>query len=237
MKYEIYTIPVIDSFNNAKCCPFCHMFQILNSAAVDFMLGDSYMEDDIRMKTNEQGFCREHYKQMLERQNALGVALMMHTHIQEINKNLSNPQKQKKGAFGRLGKKPEENQTAAYLTKTLSECYVCDRIENTLGRYFDTTLYLWRKNNEFKQIFKNTKGFCLDHFAKLLTEAEKLPAKDYDEFLNTLMPIQQNYFKRLEDNLDWFIKKNDYRFKDEPWKDAKDAVWRGLEGLASLELD
>ena len=34
--------------------------------------------------------------------------------------------------------------------------------------------------------------------------------------------------------VDWFIKKFDYRFQDEPWKDSKDAVERAILKLSGV---
>ena len=34
--------------------------------------------------------------------------------------------------------------------------------------------------------------------------------------------------KRVTDDLEWFIDKFDYRHKDEPWKNSKDALPRAI---------
>ncbi|MBO5560490.1 MAG: hypothetical protein J6A07_02420, partial [Firmicutes bacterium] len=69
MKEKIYTIPVNDGFEKGGECPFCNMYQQLEKDAVDYMLGPSYMEDDIRMETNKTGFCKKHYKHLYIQQN------------------------------------------------------------------------------------------------------------------------------------------------------------------------
>ncbi len=40
--------------------------------------------------------------------------------------------------------------------------------------------------------------------------------------------------KRVHEDLSWFIDKFDYRFKDEPWKNAKDALPRTMTKLNSI---
>ena len=82
MKEQIYTIPVNEGFEQGGECPFCNMYNTLEKDALDYMLGASYMEDDIRMETNKTGFCSKHYEMMYGEQNRLGVALMLHTHLQ-----------------------------------------------------------------------------------------------------------------------------------------------------------
>jgi hypothetical protein len=34
--------------------------------------------------------------------------------------------------------------------------------------------------------------------------------------------------QRVNDDLEWFINKFDYRFQDEPWKNSKDAIPRTI---------
>jgi hypothetical protein len=64
----------------------------------------------------------------------------------------------------------------------------------------------------------------------------KLGASDFHEFLNITIPIQLRFFYTLEEDLDWFIKKYDYRFAKEPWKNSKDALQRTLKKVQSVNV-
>ena len=55
--------------------------------------------------------------------------------------------------------------------------------------------------------------------------------KLYPEFLNMLNNIEITYFDKLSEDISWFCKKFDYRYNDEPWGDAKDAVERSIAFL------
>ena len=57
MKENIATIPLIDAFKADDECPFCNLERAAEQHAVSFILGSAYMEDDIRMQTDELGFC------------------------------------------------------------------------------------------------------------------------------------------------------------------------------------
>ena len=83
MKEQLYTIPVNDAFEKECECPLCQMYDELEKESIDFMLGPSYMEDDIRMATDKTGFCAKHIKQLYDGQNRLGIALMpvSYTHL------------------------------------------------------------------------------------------------------------------------------------------------------------
>lgn len=86
MKEKIYTVPVNDAFAFDSECPICSMFEKLENDAVEYAMGPSYMEDDIREKTDKMGFCSRHIKKIYEQNNRLGYALVMKTHMDYVIK-------------------------------------------------------------------------------------------------------------------------------------------------------
>ena len=60
MKEQLYTIPLMDAFQEQDECPFCFIRRSLEQHEMDFVLGSqaSYMEDDVRAKTDEYGTLR-----------------------------------------------------------------------------------------------------------------------------------------------------------------------------------
>ena len=92
---QIYTIPVNEAFEavakpETQCrCPFCLMYNRLEANELDLILGASMMEPDVRLKTNEQGFCDTHYGLMFERSKRLPLALMMESHLDSLAKELT----------------------------------------------------------------------------------------------------------------------------------------------------
>lgn len=240
MKEEIYTIPVNEGFDEVGECPFCNMYHKLEKDAIDYMLGASYMEDDIRMETNKMGFCGKHYNMMYKEQNRLGIALMLHTHIQKINYDLEKlcadlKSGEKKGLFS---KSKGENAVTPYLNNISKSCYICNRIKTNFDRYFDTFFYMWKKDNEIKEKVKASKGFCLEHFSMLIDISQKkLGAKDYENFIDTIVPVQLENMKRLEKEVDHFTNKFDHNYKDVPWGTAKDALPRAILKVASEQVE
>ena len=57
MKEKIYNVPVNDAFGTDTECPVCAMFEKLENDAIEYTMGPSYMEDDIRAVTDKKGFC------------------------------------------------------------------------------------------------------------------------------------------------------------------------------------
>ncbi len=97
--------------------------------------------------------------------------------------------------------------------------------------------YLWKKEEEFRNKVKTSKGFCLEHFCMLITEAEKrMKDTDFKLFKDVLVSIQKENMERLDSELDWFIQKFDYRFTNEPWKNSKDSLERTILKISSTIL-
>jgi len=244
VKESIYSIPIIDALNeNSECC-FCSIHSKEDQDAVKQMMGAAYMEDDIRMEVNSIGFCSHHFRQTYNVQNRLGLSLMVHTHLQQINKDLSNlvtdmPPKSK-GKISFLGKVQEHPyiKLTEYLNNIDSSCYICNKVENTMKRYIDTFFFMWKREKELIDKVKNCKGFCMHHFSELLFESQKaLSGKEFKEFTDVIVGIQMENLKRIEAEIEWFVKKFDYRFHDEPYGNSKDALPRSIFKISSTNVE
>ncbi len=237
-KEEIYTIPVTDAFNEECECPLCHLYQKLEKDSVDFVLGPSYMEVDVRGYTNEHGFCRTHFTQLYAESNRLGVALMLESHMKKIREDLKKHMKRgpKASVFSRKKKEPNTG-VSSYTGQLIHDCYICHRVDDFFNRYVDTFFYLWKKEEKFRKHFETGKGFCLQHFGLLYDIAPNhLKQNQLESFTEILVKQQEENFDRVIEDIEWFITKFDYRFEKEPWKNSKDAIIRSIEKVASFKV-
>ncbi|GKX32133.1 hypothetical protein SH1V18_46130 [Vallitalea longa] len=241
MKEKIYTIPVIDSFKESGECPFCNMYNTLEENTIQFVLGPSYMETDVREQTNKLGFCNHHLQKMYSNKNRLGLALMLNSHLDKLQKDIDkqittdNPKSIKK-LFSK--KDTSDRELYTYITEKNNDCYICDKIKSTFDKYTDTFFYLWKKDDSFIDLVKSSNGFCLNHFALLYNEAPKyLNDTQLKTFLDLIVSLERESLNRIKEELDWFIKKNDYRFAEEPWKNSKDSLIRTILKINSLRID
>lgn len=244
MKEKIYTIPLMDAFKAEDECPFCFIERNLEQHAMDFVLGSgaSYMEDDVRAETDKMGFCRTHYKKMFDYGNRLGCGLILTTHFKKKNEELKQQIKMfSPGKASMLGhfKKAKidtdnpKTSIGNWVKEQENSCYICDYYQNTYNRYLDTFFELYRKNPEFKDLFKNSKGFCLPHFSDLVETAEVLLSdKEKRDFYDHLFPLMTENLQRVTDDLEWFCDKFDYKNKDADWKNSRDAIQRGMQKTA-----
>ena len=232
MDEQLYTIPVNDAFDSDCECPLCVMRRALEIDAIDFTMGPSYMDDDVRMETNRTGFCADHMKKLYLKGNRLGLGLMMHTHMQQVIKDTISLQGKPVGgrSFFSKGRDP----LVAYFEDLEKSCFICDRINRMFARYVETIFYLYRKDGAFRTKFAASKGFCNNHYALLRGGSEKaLSGKDRDEFVKVLDKLFLDNMKRVCDDVEWFTDKFDYRNADAPWKNSKDALIRGALKLNS----
>ena len=224
-----FTIPVNEAFEaSAKdpaCgCPLCSLYRKLEEDELDLILGASMMEPDVRIKTNESGFCRTHYDMMFVRKNRLGMALTLESHLAELQKEIRDT-----GLGGGQGSKPIKR-----IGDLECSCYVCRRIEYNFEHMADTAVWLWESDEEFAPKLKAQPYFCLPHYRKLLSYGQKrLGKKKQPAFAKALATVVEGYMEKLSGDVSWFCKKFDYRYKDEPWNDSKDAVERAIRFLRS----
>lgn len=254
MKEKIYTIPVTEAFGVDCECPMCVLEKRLEDESIDYMLGPSLMEPDGRMETNDKGFCRRHFQLLYNKQaNRLGLGLIIDTHLCEQNEKLRSTYEKKIGSVqddsrGSLLKNlsgkllPRSSNADESIDKLLSQltelenkCAVCNRLDHTMDRYIDVILYLWFKEPDFRNTFNNTKGFCLKHLRQLIEGSKKyLGSADRAEFVRNLLDLQLKNMTRIQQEVNWFTRKFDYRNSDAPWSNSKDAIIRSIQKIVGF---
>ena len=228
MAETIYTIPINEAFEqavaNEPCdCPFCLLNDMLERNELEIIMGASMMEPDIRIQTNKKGFCKHHLNRIYENGNRLGLALVLESHLAEVEKKIFDG-----GTFFDGKGAKEQNKL-----KTLDEtCYICERMNDSFVKMMDNMVYLWETDFDFREKFKNQKYFCLPHYRQLLGYGRnKLSKRDFSEYFKTARDIEKAYISELGGDVSWFCKKFDYRYDNEPWYNAKDAIPRALSFL------
>ena len=215
MKETIYTIPVNDAFN-AECeCPLCEMYKRFQEDNINYFLGPSLMQPENRIETNKKGFCQEHFRMLLEsRANRLGLGLMIDTYLDTQLDHIAD-----------LAKKPDD--LVKHLKDHQEKCCICEKLDYTMDRYIEVILHQWHKDEAFREKFMSSKGFCNKHFTMMLEGAGKYLGRfARKEFYADLIKLQTSNLARIKEDVSWFTKKFDYRYKDEPWKNSKDALER-----------
>lgn len=239
MKEQLYTIPLNDAFAANDECPFCFIERKVEQDLLDFTLGSgsSYMESDIRDKTDKAGFCRMHFQKMFQYGNTLGNAWILKTHYLKMNAELSNEIKHfkpVKAKFTDRFRKTKEinNSMSAWVFSKEQSCFICEQYQDIYQRYLDTFFYMYKKDPAFVEKVRQSKGFCLVHFGDLCEAAvSSLSEKQQQYFFDMLFPLMQENMQRVSKDVSWLVEKFDYQNQNADWKNSKDAAQRGMQKL------
>ncbi len=212
MPETIYTIPINEVYeeiieSGRSVCPFCRLKNKLEEDELDIILGASMMEPDIRIKTNELGFCPDHFSKMLRFAKRLPLALILESHLDQVNGNFK-----KKGLS-----KPSPEKIAEAIENLSESCYVCSRIEYNEKRLISNAVYMWQSDDEFKKKYRNAGYLCLPHAARLLKAAKRdLGKKDWSSFSEETVEIVGGNLSQIKEDVSTFVRSYDYRYAGEP---------------------
>ena len=237
MKEKLYTIELHDALTSGDECPFCWLERKLEQEAIEFVLGSSYMESDIRDRTDRAGFCRRHTKAMFDYGNNLGNAWIFKTRLtwlrRELEKRMDEFTPQPVTIFGKLRKKEDQECTlSGWIRQEESHCYICGRVEETYERVLDTFIHQVKHEKDFLKLAEDSRGFCIHHFADLVQVCDRdLKAGEKEQVFSVLFGQMKRELSRMQEDIDWLIEKYDYRNADKSWKNSQDAVQRTMQKI------
>jgi hypothetical protein len=243
MKYHIDTIPVWDAMKADSECSLCALQRKTERLLVERSLGASVMSPDTRIKVNDFGFCAAHHAMMYSFPggNRLGHGLMMLSRLQSLRPNLNQAMadirqlgKSGRQPFAQLlkNKKNGNGDAQNSLNELTKSCLVCNELEELSRRQAASLLHLWKTDPTFQKAFLHSKGLCVPHTVSTITMApELLTGEKLVDFLSAAGSLLETSLKRLEEELDWFTRKFDYRNAQEPWGTSKDALERTVNKL------
>ena len=235
MKEKIYTIPLSDAFSEGGECPFCTLEKKLETEQVSYALGASMMEPDSRIISNEKGYCRRHFEQMSREGKALSLGLVLDTHLNVLIEVLEKAAEMPKTKSGLFKKNTETDPVIEILEKNEASCLICDKLHHTLEKFAEVFWYLYKNEADFKEKVLSCQGFCLPHFQLLLECADhELSGKTLEDAKHEVIQLELRNLKRINDEVNWFTKKFDYRNQDKPWGNSKDAPQRAMEKLSKF---
>lgn len=226
MKETICTIPINDVFGPKDGCPICRLHNMLENNYVDYILGAAMMEPDVRMETNEKGFCTKHFHMMVGRGRRLQNALVLETHLEKIKNEL----------ISETAKGKPDKKTLAALEQLQHSCYVCDKIEHDMENMFRTIFNSYSNDPEFRKLFEDQPFICLPHYTMLLKSASSkgvMKGSNLSEFYKSLSRLSGKHLSVLKDDVSHYCKMYDYQSKGQDWGNSRDSIERSVEFLTS----
>lgn len=229
MNAGILSIPIGEIFEPKCGCPICRMTDELERRALEYITGAAMMEPDIRIETNKSGFCHEHFCKLLKQKNRLSVALMTHTHLEEVQKKLFESKNllEGKGAKAKKGKNITES------------CFICDNVNWGIGHLTKSALKMYASDKAFKELFSEQEYLCLPHYIMLCESAkEQLPKKELALFIKAADKLTESYLKTLCGDVEHYTTMYDYRNSgpNADWKNSKDSLERAVKFLTGKDV-
>jgi hypothetical protein len=178
-------------------CPVCFLVQRAGARYLEGTFSESMLDPGIREKlVNSMGFCYEHTWLSIDLKltEALGHAIL----YQGLVKRLLTTLDENKNASGQ--------QLAAALDKA-KPCPACRVETETTERVIDS-LAAGLRQKDFLAEYQNSNGLCLGHLKALLPHLDSKQQAG-------LLAHEQSRLESLRGELAEFIRKSDYRFRDE----------------------
>lgn len=197
-KEDICTIPINEIFDESDGCPLCRLQQKLETRALEYISGAAMMEPDIRIQTNEKGFCEKHYARLVRVGKRLPVALMLQSHCNEIRRAVFLDSKGAK----------KKAETASSFHKG---CWVCDSVDYNFRKLLVQFTRMYKQDPDFAAAFREQPRICVDHYAKLLeTAAKELDKKTLEKLTEACDYLLAKCLKEEYDRISAFCKSFDY---------------------------
>ncbi len=215
MRSDICSIPVEEVFEPKEGCPICRMRNMLEQRMAEYITGAAMMEPEVRKVTNQKGFCLRHYKMILSRHNRLSVALMLESHLKEIEKTVKSPIS-----------KP-----------VVHTCFVCDEVKRNMESLISNTLKKYESDMEFRHLFDKQETLCLPHFHELTAAADKKMGRRFrGEFKTAARKLTLHSLTELHSDVKHFCDMFDYRNSGEnaDWGNSRDSLERAVDFLTSF---
>lgn len=225
MRDDITSIPISEVFEPQDGCPLCRLHDMLNERIAVYITGAAMMEPDIRQETNRLGFCHSHFKRLLKQQKRLPLALMMESHLAEVQKNTFA-----KG-FGGKTKKVKGGEKPT--------CYMCESIDRNMAHFASNICHIWEKEEDFRKLYAKQPMFCLPHCRMLTETSLEMPRKYQAEFARVTADITRKYLEELSGDVSHFCKMFDYRNNtpDKDWGNSKDSIERTIHFLTGEKAE
>ncbi len=226
MQENICSIPINDVFMPKDGCPMCRMRDMLERRKAEYVTGSAMMEPNVRIRTNEEGFCYRHFSMMLQLGKRLSNALILDSHLQKVAENivLTSP----KGKF-------DKKRLAALQTMT-KDCFICRDIKENMENMVRIVHAMWIGEPEFRQLYSEQPYICLEHYALLLDVDQKGLGKSFDGFYQATLALTGNYLQELHGDVTHFCSMFDYRNADADWGNSRDSIERSVEFLTGEKI-
>lgn len=212
-------------------CPVCRLEQL----GAERYLDSQFYENVNSPKWRDQlraslGFCREHAWLAVDKRlgDPLGFSIVYRDLVNSVLRRFEtgkSPARVARSWTALLRQLPEEARTwiagALAAITPRKRCPVCEHRDETTRNTL-AALLEELKQPEMVTALQSSQGLCLPHLSQALEHVQDVSVCE------TLLGIQREKLAGLRQELDEFIRKNDYQFAAEGFGSERDAWLRAL---------
>ena len=201
-----------DTGDMTTACALCRLADRSAERSLRAFFSEFVNDPAVRVRFRKsRGFCREHVPLLARCGDALGVAILYADLADEVRirwrTNVSGP---KRSLFSRL-----------LPSNDAAECPSCAAESEAEARYAGALAAGLARDPNIWQTVHASRGLCRRHVECIAAAA---PPSDAAKLLAMESAKIDDLFAELEE----FVRKNDYRFRGEPWGSERDAWRRAL---------
>lgn len=233
-KYIPYYDDIIEAMG-APGCAFCKLQLRAAERYIDALLWESVNDPRIRREVSAaRGFCNHHAWLLVRPGGALSSAIIYRDVVQSVTRIvLGAAPARRTTLWQRITRRlrPQrgaDNRLAQALAPTQS-CPVCLNATEIDAHLSSTVLVALAKSDDLLTHYRGSAGLCLHHFRTLLDHTH------HADHHAALVAVQCEVWTALDGELAEFIRKNDHRFRGEPFGAERDA-WERAIALTSGPL-
>jgi hypothetical protein len=216
--------------------PGCVLCRLATRSVREYFSALGYEQvNDVELRTAlraADGYCRRHAWLFLEQGgNRLGVAIIYRDLVQQARERLAAGGPRLSGGVGRsLGRLLGGGRGAAHRsTRAEAGCAAC-RVEAEAEARYRGTLLEHLGEAELRQRFAASSGLCQPHLARALASGGRGADRAW---------LEADAARRLDGlvaELDEYIRKHDYRFRQEGFGAEENAPQRAVERIVGWQV-
>lgn len=190
-------------------CPVCRVEARILERYIDNLFYESVNDIKTRERLRASlGFCREHARLAVDKRlgSALGFAIIYQDVITNILRGF------------------EKETTISKVLTAREGCLVCQEQEKT-AQLVVSAFVEGLTESRMKEALQTSDGLCMPHLIKVVESIRNLAG------VELLRSIHREKLENLRGELAEFIRKNDYRFKDEGFGTESDSWKRAVNKL------
>ncbi len=211
---------VLEALQENDGCALCHLEAQAVHQYLNTLLYENVTNAGVRRKlVRSRGFCYRHAYEMLAFRKGLGTGLIYQDQLRIFLRFLSAMDHRPGGLF---------QADAPDRWKHHTTCPACKVQEESRRRYVQV-LARGLGETEMAEAFEASAGLCVPHFLLVWQAARGVALR------RRIREMQQTKISELLKEVEEFCRKQDYRFKDEPFGAEADSWIRAVRMMVGWE--